>query len=134
MESMEQIQGHYELKEAEFGQLKHSLNVNDELATKLFNIIRFKIRALSWKQIYHYFKFILKMKYNVQRAILKSKEAEDTTISKDAIKNILKISLNDESKWLFNKVDKMHGMKITWKAIRKDLKKMINVRDDMRFF
>ena len=100
MESTEQIQGHYELKEAEFGQLKHSLNVNDELANKLFNIIRFKIRTLSWKQIYHHFKFILKMKYNVQRAILKSKQAEDTTISQDAIKIMLKISLNDGSKLL----------------------------------
>eukprot|EP01084_Bolivina_argentea_P194766 334238_1 len=45
MESTEQIQGNYELKKEEFGQLKHSLNVSDDfLAVKLFHIIRFKIR------------------------------------------------------------------------------------------
>ena len=52
MESTEQIQGNYELKCAEFGQLKYSLSVNDESATKLFHIIRFKQRSLSWQQIY----------------------------------------------------------------------------------
>ena len=128
MESTEQIQGNYELKEAEFGQLKHSLNVDDELALKLFHIIRFKMRTLSWKQIYNYFKFLLKMKYNVQRAILKSIQAEDTTVSLDGIKLLLKIQLNDESVWLFNKVDSFHGAKVTWKQIRKYLKKMITVR------
>jgi len=134
MESTEQIQGNYELKEAEFGQLKHSLNVDDELALKLFHIIRFKIRTLSWGQIYQYFKFLLKMKYSVQRAILKSQQAEDTTVSLDGIKASLKIQLNDESIWLFNKVDSLHGTKVTWKQIRKYLKKMITVRDEMRDF
>eukprot|EP01084_Bolivina_argentea_P313577 543028_1 len=134
MESTEQIQGNYELKEAEFGQLKHSLNVNDELAIRLFHIIRFKIRTLSWKQIYNYFNFLLQMKYNAQRAILKSKQAEDTTVSLDGIKLSLKIQLNDESVWLFNKVDSLHGAKVTWKQIRKYLKKMITVRDEMRDF
>ena len=43
MESTEQIQGIYELKCAEFGQLKYSLNVNDDLAYKLFHIIRLNI-------------------------------------------------------------------------------------------
>merc|ERR1719499_1009451 len=51
MESTEQIQGNYELKCAEFGQLKYSLNVNAESAFKLFHIIRFKHRSLSWQQI-----------------------------------------------------------------------------------
>ena len=134
MESTEQIQGNYELKEAEFGQLKHSLNVNDELAIKLFHIIRFKIRTLTWKQIYNYYKFLLKMKYNVQRAILKSKQSEDTTVSMDGIKMLLKIQLNDEAKWLFSKVDSLHGAKVTWKQIRKYLTKIITVRDEMRDF
>ena len=134
MESTEQIQGNYELKEAEFGQLKHSLNVNDELALKLFHIIRFKIRSLTWKQISNYFKFLLKMKYNVQSAILKSKQAGDTPVSLDGIKMVLKIQLNDEAKWLFGKVDALHGAKVTWKQIRKYLTKIITVRDEMRDF
>jgi len=134
MESTEQIQGDYELKLAEFGQLKHSLNVNDELAVKLFHIIRFKVRTLTWGQIYNYFKFLLKMKYNVNTAILKSKQAGDTTMSMDGMKLAMKIQLNDESKWFFNKVDVMHGSKVTWKQIRKYLKKVISVRADMRDF
>merc|ERR1712130_465887 len=134
MESTEQIQGNYELKEAEFGQLKHSLNVNDELALHLFHIIRFKLRTVSWKQIYGYFKFLLRMKYNVQRAILKSKQAEDTTVSLDGIKMTLEIQLNDEGLWLFHKVDELHGSKVTWKQISKYLKKMVAVRDEMRDF
>eukprot|EP01083_Nonionella_stella_P180070 641139_1 len=134
MESTEQIQGNYELKEAEFSQLKHQLNVNDELATKLFHIIRFKLRSLSWKQIYSYFKFLLLMKYNVHKAILTSKQAEDTTLSLDAIKLELEIKLNDESKWLFSKTDSYHGSKVTWKQISKYLKKMVKVRDEMRDF
>merc|ERR1712228_820611 len=134
MESTEQIQGNYVIKEAEFGQLKHSLHVNDELALKLFHIIRFKIRTLSWKQIYNYFKFVLKMKYNVQRSVLKSKNAEDTTVSLDGIKMLLEIQLNDESKWLFQRVDSGHGSKVTWKEIGKYLRKLNNARDEMRDF
>merc|ERR1712154_357014 len=80
MESTEQIQGIYELKCAEFGQLKYSLNVNDESANKLFHIIRFKHRSLSWQQLYNYVIFVLRMKYNVQKAILTSKQAEDLTV------------------------------------------------------
>eukprot|EP01084_Bolivina_argentea_P123568 218973_1 len=59
MESSTQIHGNYELKENEFGQLKYSLNINYELALKLFRIIRFKIRTLSWEQINNYFQFVL---------------------------------------------------------------------------
>ena len=134
MESTEQIQGVYELKCAEFGQLKYSLNVNDELANKLFHVIRFKHRSLAWKQLYNYLVFILKMKYNVQKAILRSKQAEDTTVSSEGMKILLKISLNDESKWLFDKVLSLNGSKVTWKQIRNYLKKMVTVRDDMRDF
>ena len=134
MESTEQIQGIYELKCAEFGQLKYSLNVNDDLANKLFHIIRFKHRSLSWKQLYSYLLFILKMKYNVQKAILKSKQAEDTTVSEDGMKILLKISLNDESNWLFNRVLFLNGSKVTWKQIRNYLTKMLAVRQDMRDF
>eukprot|EP00485_Elphidium_margaritaceum_P015088 CAMPEP_0202731060 /NCGR_PEP_ID=MMETSP1385-20130828/186951_1 /ASSEMBLY_ACC=CAM_ASM_000861 /TAXON_ID=933848 /ORGANISM="Elphidium margaritaceum" /LENGTH=2462 /DNA_ID=CAMNT_0049397343 /DNA_START=90 /DNA_END=7479 /DNA_ORIENTATION=- len=134
MESTKQIQGDYELKLAEFGQLKHSLNVNDELAVKLFHIIRFKVRTLTWAQIYDYFKFLLKMKYNVKAAILGSDQAQDTTVSMDGMKLALEIELNDESKALFNKVDAIHGSKVTWKQIGKYLKKVISVRADMRDF
>merc|ERR1712130_939733 len=104
MGSTEQIQGNYELKCAEFGQLKYSLNVNNESANKLFHIIRFKQRSLSWQQIYQYLTFVLRMKYNVQKAILNSKQAEDTTVSNDGMKILLNISLNDASHWLFEKV------------------------------
>merc|ERR1712228_1014695 len=112
MESTEQIQGHYELKCAEFVQLKYSLNVNDESANRLFFIIRFKHRSLSWKQLYNYLIFILRMKYNVQSAILNSKQAEDSTVSNDGMKILLKISLNDESQWLFDKVLFFNGSKV----------------------
>eukprot|EP01084_Bolivina_argentea_P103876 186039_1 len=74
------------------------------------------------------------MKYNVQKAILKEKQAEDTTISNDGMKISLKISSNDESKWLFNKVLSLHGSKITWKQIISYLSKMMAVREDMRDF
>merc|ERR1712048_74352 len=46
----------------------------------------------------------------------------------------LKIQLADENKWLFSKVDRLHGAKVTWKQISKYLKKMIAVRDEMRDF
>ena len=134
MESTEQIQGNYELKEAEFGQLKHSLNVNDEIANTLFQIIRLKHRALSWKQLYGYLTFILNMKYNVQTAILESKQAEDTTVSIDGMKISLKISLNDESKWLFDKVLSLNASKVTWKQIRNYLEKVVAVRQEIRDF
>jgi len=74
------------------------------------------------------------MKYNVQSAILKSKQAGDTPVSLDGIKMILKIRLNDEAKWLFGKVDALHGAKVTWKQIKKYLTKIITVRDEMRDF
>merc|ERR1719203_1794452 len=134
MESTEQIQGDYELKCAEFGQLKYSLNVNDESANRLFCIIRFKHRSLSWRQLYNYLIFILRIKYNVQRAILKAKQAEDTTVSNDGMKILLKISLNDESQWLFDKVLFFNGSKVTWKQIRNYLKKLVAVRADVRDF
>eukprot|EP01083_Nonionella_stella_P161426 528743_1 len=134
MESTEQIQGIYELKAAEFGQLKYSLNVNHDNANKLFNIIRFKHRSLSWKQLYNFFVFVLRIKYNVQKAILNSKQAEDTTVSNDGMKILLKISLNDESQWLFDKVLFLNGAKVTWKQIRAYLTKTVNVRDTIRDF
>ena len=74
------------------------------------------------------------MKYNVQRAVLKSKNAEDTTVSLDGIKMLLEIQLNDESKWLFQRVDSGHGSKVTWKQISKYLKKVNHARDEMRDF
>ena len=132
MESTEQIQGNYELKCAEFGQLKYSLNVNAESATKLFHIIRFKQRSLSWQQIYQYLDFVLRMKYNVQKAILNSKQAEDTTVSNDGMKILLNISLNDASHWLFEKVLFFNGSKVTWKQIMAYLKKSETVRDEVR--
>ncbi len=53
VESTDQIQGIYELKTTEFKQLKYSLHLNNnDLTDKLFNIIRFKMRSLSYKQIY----------------------------------------------------------------------------------
>merc|ERR1712130_957346 len=112
-----------------FMESTEQIQVNDELALHLFHIIRFKLRTVSWKQIYGYFKFLLRMKYNVQRAILKSKQAEDTTVSLDGIKMTLEIQLNDEGLWLFHKVDELHGSKVTWKQISKYLKKMVAVRD-----
>jgi len=132
MESTEQIQGNYELKCAEFGQLKYSLNVNNESATKLFHIIRFKQRSLSWQQIYQYLTFVLRMKYNVQKAILNSKQAEDTTVSNDGMKIRLNISLNDASHWLFDKVLFFNGSKVTWKQILGYLKKSETVRSEVR--
>merc|ERR1712087_406384 len=52
----------------------------------------------------------------------------------DGMKTRLKIQLNDQAKWLFAKVDSLHGAKITWKQIRKYLEKTISVRDEMRDF
>eukprot|EP00483_Globobulimina_turgida_P007229 UN07243 len=74
------------------------------------------------------------MKYNVQNSILNSPQAEDTEVSKDAIRKLLNISLNDEALWLFTKCDAFHGSKINWKQIRNYLKKMVAVRDEMRDF
>jgi len=132
MESTEQIQGNYELKCAEFGQLKYSLSVNDESAFKLFHIIRFKHRSLSWQQIYQYLTFVLRMKYNVQKAITKAKQSEDTTVSSDGMKIVLKISVDDSSKWLFQKTLFYNASKVTWKQIRGYLKKTETVRDNVR--
>merc|ERR1712228_601984 len=67
-------------------------------------------------------------------SVLKSKNAEDTTVSLDGIKMLLEIQLNDESKWLFQRVDSGHGSKVTWKQIGKYLKKLNHARDEMRDF
>ena len=128
MDSTDSIQGNYELKCAEFGQLKWSLHVNDESATKLFHIIRFKERTLSWMQIHEYLSFVLQMKYNVDGAILNSKQAEDTTVSKDGMKISLKISEDDSSSWLFERTLFFNGSKVTWKQIQEYLKKIESVR------
>ena len=134
LESTEQIQGIYELKAAEFGQLKHSLNANDEEAEKLFHIIRFKLRSLTWKQFFLYFKFLLEMKRNVQKAISKSDQREDTTVSRDELKIQLKIPCNDESKWLFAQIEYLHGAKVTWKQIKNYISQMAVMRDSMKDF
>eukprot|EP01083_Nonionella_stella_P122850 369792_1 len=134
IETTKQIDGLYELKWAEFGQLKLKMKVNDEECSKLFHIIRCKYSTLSWKQIYNYLKFVIKMKYNVQKAILNAKQSEDETISHGEMKLLLNISSNDESKWLFQKVLLLNGSKVTWKQIISYLEKMVAVRDDMRDF
>ena len=128
MGSTEHIEGNYEVKLTEFGQLKDSLGIHDESATKLFHIIRFKQQSLSWQQIYHYLAFVLRMKYNVEEAILHSKQAEDTTVSNDGMKVALKISEEDLSSWLFEKTLFFNGSKVTWKQIREYLGKTEAVR------
>ena len=92
------------------------------------------MRSLSFKQFYDYFKFSLTIKYKIDKAILSSSKAEDTAVSKQGLKDVLNISLNDESEWLFNKVRIMYGSKITWKQISSYLTKTIRVRDDTRDF
>merc|ERR1712154_340947 len=83
----------------------------------LFYIIRFKMRSLSMKQLYDYFNFLLTMKGKIEKAILNSKKAEDTTLSKDGLKNVLDISSKNESEWLHEKVRKLYRSTITWKQI-----------------
>eukprot|EP01083_Nonionella_stella_P230213 814037_1 len=134
LESTELINGTYELKAAEFKQFKHELHVNDALAHDLFHLIRFKQRSLSWEQCRRFFAFLLQQRYRIKKAILDSTELEDTTISKDALKTELEISSNDEAKWLFNKVEQIHGAKVTWKQVRNYLEKMVSVRVSMRDF
>eukprot|EP01083_Nonionella_stella_P151295 483244_1 len=134
LESTELINGTYELKAAEFKQFKHELHVNDALAHDLFHLIRFKQRSLSWEQCRRFFAFLLQQRYRIKKAILDSTELEDTTISKDALKTTLEISSNDEAKWLFNKVEQIHGAKVTWKQVRNYLEKMVSVRVSMRDF
>eukprot|EP01083_Nonionella_stella_P178794 632759_1 len=134
LESTDLINGTYELKAAEFAQFKHELHVNDALAHDLFHLIRLKRRSLSWEQCRRYFAFLLQQRYRIKKAILKSPELEDTTISKDALKTELEISSNDEAKWMFNKVQEIHGAKVTWKQIRNYLEKMVSVRVSMRDF
>ena len=135
LESTEQIEGIYELKATEFVNYKYSLHVNSNSSTnELFHIIRFKIRTLSYKQFYDYFNFLLKIKYKIKKVILNSSKAEDTTVSKNGLKTILNISLNNESEWLFSKVRQLYGSRITWKQISSYLTKTIKVRDDTRDF
>ena len=123
MVSAENIQGNHEVTYAEFDQLKHGVNIHDESFLELFHIIRFKQQSLSWQQIYHYLTFVLRMKYNVEEAILNSKQAEDTTVSSDGMKAALKISQEDFSAWLFEKTLFFNGSKVTWKQIREYLGK-----------
>ena len=134
MESSEKIQGIYEVKAEEFGQLKHTLGCNDEAARKLFNLMRFKMRSLSFRSLCGYLRFLLKMRKNVQQAMAAAPHGIDTAVSKDGIQKLLRIKLHDESEWLFGKVDALHGNKVSWKQIRKYMKKMVAVRGDMRDF
>eukprot|EP01084_Bolivina_argentea_P132267 233416_1 len=131
LESTEHIQGNYQLKAAEFAQLKHALNINGEVADKLFYLIRIKDRSLSWRQLYEYVEFLVKMKFDVERASLKAPQAEDTTISRDDLTNKLNIQYNDQAKWLFDEVDKDHGHKVSWKQIRSYLKMRNEFGKDM---
>ena len=121
MQSTEHIDGSYELTCAEFGQLKYSLGIHDDSFIELFHIIRFKDQSLSWQQIYQYLDFVQRMKYNVEKAIFTSKQAEDTTVSSDGMKIALKISEEDLSSWLFERVLFFNESKVTWKQIREYL-------------
>ena len=55
--------------------------MNDESVQKLFLIIRYQDRALTWKQFYDYFKFLLRIKSHVNEAILRQPKAWDYTLS-----------------------------------------------------
>ena len=79
--------------------------------------------------------FIFRMKHNVQKAILDKdtgKQAEDTTVSNDGMKIALEINLDDESKWLFDQVLKLHATKVTWRQIREYLKKTLSIKQEIR--
>eukprot|EP01083_Nonionella_stella_P214243 772074_1 len=117
MKNAEKVTGSYTMMPSQFALLKHALGISDDCIHELFYIIRRKMRALSLQQMYKYFTFLLRMKYAVQNAILKSEQREDTMLTMDALKVELQIETEHESKWLFNKVCTEYQGKLTWKQI-----------------
>ena len=157
MQNTAEVTGIYTLRAEEFCLLKHTLQISETAARKLFLIIRHKKRSLSWKQLHNYFKFLLIMKYRIQFAINNSPKREDKVVSKDALQGELGISRHDEARWLFHKVEKYHEWlpntnkqkgnamtnphgfdlikkKLTWKQILEYLQKTLSVRDNIRDF
>eukprot|EP00483_Globobulimina_turgida_P010736 UN10757 len=93
-----------------------------------------KMRSLSLKQFYHYFTFLLRMKYHVQDVILRSNQREDTTVSQNGLKIELNIPSDAEAEWLFLAVDQQHEGKLTWKQITQYLEKTLSLRKNMKDF
>eukprot|EP01083_Nonionella_stella_P291162 990764_1 len=134
MQNAQHVDGSYILNPEQFSLWKLDLKITEESIKKLFNIVRGHTRTLSLHQFYHYFTFLLRMKYHAQDAILRSDQREDTPVSQKGLKIELKISSDAESEWLFKKIDVKVEGELTWKQITQYLQKTLHLRKNMKDF
>eukprot|EP01083_Nonionella_stella_P098541 277150_1 len=134
LHSSDQVEGNYELRSEEFAQLKHQLHVNGHAAVHLFHIMRAHQQSLSWKQILSYFVFLNKMKAVLDDSIRRNPKGEDADLSIQKMKLELHVTSQDEANWLFETVEHHHAQKVSWKHVRKYLKKSLMVRQDVKDF
>ena len=128
------VTGIYTLRSEEFNLFKHKLRISGAATDKLFFMMRHQKRSLCWRQFRDYFKFLLATKYRIQFAIKKAAKREDECISREALQGELGISRHDEAVWLFQKVEKAHDTKLTWKQITEYLQKTQSFKDNIRDF